>query len=390
MLLYTLMFRPLEGTPVNKNLARIYTVNGAYSLGLAIAGVMLTFMALERELQLGSIALLSSLSAVTQMGARLPLGWALRYITDKTVMLAALATLAASMAAALALPGLAGLAVAQLLQGTSRAGFWSASQTHVIRSSPNPVKSLSRSTFITSSCSIAGPFLAGWLAQFNVALAAWATIGVALAGLAAAALLRRLPVFSPPATGGDGKVRHRPGVVAASAGSLVGGAWHVTLTTFAPVVLAGAGWTEAQIGGAVSGANASLLIGTIACAHLRSQHFLAGLTGGACLSALGIACLGLADLAPGAAVAVLIASGAGTGFLLALGPAIASVSVHPEERGAAVVVTGSYRAGALLAVPLAVSGAITVLPATLTLGILGVLVGLPSVSVAAKAWLRAR
>jgi hypothetical protein len=62
---------------------------------------------------------------------------------------------------------------------------------------------------------------------------------------------------------------------------------------------------------------------------------------------------------------------------MTIGPALATQSVHPEERGQAVAITGSYRAAALLGVPLVVTVATLVLPVSLTLLILGIAVGGP-------------
>ncbi|MDR1825437.1 MAG: MFS transporter [Bifidobacteriaceae bacterium] len=366
---------------MNRELVRIYVVNAQYSLALGVGGVMLTYFALARDLDLGTISLLTALSAVTQMGARLPLGWALRYVTDRFVMLVALATLIASMMSALAIPGLAGLVVAQLLQGTSRAGFWSASQTHVIRAAAVPVKGLSRSTLITSACSIAGPLVAGWLAGVNLPLTAWVVAAAALLGFIVAWTMRPFPVFKPPAQPQEGKVWRRPGVRMASAGALVGGAWHVTLSTFVPVVLTEAGWRPLGIGVVGAIANGMLLVGTTVCGQLKPRAFAVGITIGGVTGALGIACLGLASVVPAITIGALVLSGAGTGAVMTLGPALAAETVHAEERGAAVVVTGSFRAGALLAVPLAASGLTLVLPVALVMSLLGTVVGLPVLAV---------
>ncbi|MDR2114108.1 MAG: hypothetical protein LBO75_02385 [Bifidobacteriaceae bacterium] len=56
----------------------------------------------------GVIALLSALSAGSQMIARLALGPAFRKVPDRVVMGAALGTLALSMFSVLLLPGIAG------------------------------------------------------------------------------------------------------------------------------------------------------------------------------------------------------------------------------------------------------------------------------------------
>ena len=56
-------------------------------------------------------------------------------------------------------------------------------------------------------------------------------------------------------------------------------------------------------------------------------------------------------------------SGIAAGAIQVLGQATAAESVHPEERGDAIAVTGTFRAAALFAAPLAVAGLVVVLPA---------------------------
>jgi MFS family permease len=352
-------------------------MNGVYSLGLGISGVMLTFLALDQGLSIAQIGLLTALSAVAQMGARLPLGWALQYVSDRFVLVCALSAFALSMGFALAIPGMLGLALAQFAQGISRAGFWTASQTHIIRASPSAAQGLARSNLITSSTSLIGPLIAGWIAAVDLIIGRWVVLALAVIGLALVLCLTAFPVFTPPKNPTEGRVRHRHGVRFASLGSLAGGAWAVTLATYVPVVFTAEGWDEVTIGSVIALANGMLLVSTFFCGRLAARRFSLAIGSGAALAGLGISCLALASSVPAVTVVALLLSGAGVGAVMTIGPALATQSVHPEERGQAVAITGSYRAAALLGVPLVVTVATLVLPVSLTLLILGIAVGGP-------------
>ena len=76
--------------------------------------------------------------------------------------------------------------------------------------------------------------------------------------------------------------------------------------------------------------------------------------------------------------AVLAVSGLAAGTLQVLSLAMASDSVHPEERGEAIVLSGTYRAAALFAAPLAVAGLVVVLPLAPAIAVVGVVMAVPA------------
>lgn len=78
-------------------------------------------------------------------------------------------------------------------------------------------------------------------------------------------------------------------------------------------------------------------------------------------------------------VAVALAiSGIGAGVLQTVGPAIAAEKVHPEERGDALALTGTFRATALFLSPLAMAGLVTLAPVTAALLAAGLLITAPA------------
>jgi MFS family permease len=76
-------------------------------------------------------------------------------------------------------------------------------------------------------------------------------------------------------------------------------------------------------------------------------------------------------------VLALTLSGLGAGALQTLGPAVATQAVHPEERGDAIALAGTFRAASLLATPLAVAALVAVLPLAGALAVVSAGMALP-------------
>ena len=102
---------------------------------------------------------------------------------------------------------------------------------------------------------------------------------------------------------------------------------------------------------------------------------------------LGLAAVGpFAGLTAPVAIALAI-SGIGAGVLQTVGPAIAAEKVHPEERGDALALTGTFRATALFLSPLGMAGLVTLVPVTAALLAAGLLAaGLLIITPAATTW----
>lgn len=365
-------------------LTKVNILSGFFALGLGISGVMLTFVAISDGLSVGAIALLSATSAASQMVCRIALGAAFRFVPDRVVMMAALLTLGLSMVAVLALPGLVGLAIAQMFQGASRAGFWTGSQIHVLRVAEIPARGMARNQFVSSGVGVLGPVIAGAFAGQDPRVAAWIVLAVSLVGALGCLLLTRLPVFDPPAKPAKGRVWRRPGVGVSSVGSLASGVWYVAINTFVPVVLGAAGWSTLGIGIVMGATNASMLIGVIGAGRTKPERFIPVILGATITSSAGVALLIAAGALPALTVLGLLASGIGTGALMTLYPTLAAQSVDPQERGQAVVTTGLYRSTALLGTPILVSLATLVMPIGAAMLLVAGIAGTPGIVTAIK------
>ena len=78
--------------------------------------------------------------------------------------------------------------------------------------------------------------------------------------------------------------------------------------------------------------------------------------------------------------AALVLSGLGAGALQTVGPAIATDSVHPEERGEAIAAAGTFRAAALFVAPLAVSGLVGFIALAPAMALVGAAMTVPALA----------
>jgi MFS family permease len=172
----------------------------------------------------------------------------------------------------------------------------------------------------------------------------------------------------------------RPGVFAGCWAGATSGAWRGLLGSYVPVALIEAGLGATPVGVLVAVANGSSVAGSaIAGRTTRSSvaraYFACTLVAGIALGATGF----LAGVWWLLGVALSL-SGIAAGVLLTLGPALAADTVHPEERGDAIAVTGLFRAGALFVAPLGMAAMVLALPLAPALGIAGLTIALPAVA----------
>jgi MFS family permease len=341
-------------------------------VSLGAASVALPLLALQAGYSAFEIGALTAASAVSQMLIRLALGWAMRRWPDWTLIAGAEIALAASCAVVTLSTTLAPFVLAQLLQGVSRACFWTGSQTHVVRGSGRAAGALAQVNLVASVGLLAGPLVAGVLSETTPVLA------LAVAGLVPTLLLDRLPPFVPPADRPPGRMWRRPGVDVGCWAGMTAGAWRALLTSYVPVALDAARQSATTIGVLVAAANGAQLLGTALAgrvrAHLTVPALLVGIIATGAATALTAA---VAWSAPLTAL-VLVVSGMAAGAVQVLGPALAAESVHPQERGEAIAVTGTFRAAALLTAPLAVAGMVVVVPLTPAIAVVGAGMTLPA------------
>ncbi|TWF82131.1 putative MFS family arabinose efflux permease [Pseudonocardia hierapolitana] len=353
---------------------------GIYSVSLGAASVALPLLALQAGYSAFEIGALTAASAVSQMLIRLALGWAMRRWPDWTLIAGAEIALAASCAVVTLSTTLVPFVLAQLLQGVSRACFWTGSQTHVVRGSGRAAGALAQVNLVASVGLLAGPLVAGVLSETTPVLALTVAAGIALTGLAPTLLLDRLPPFAPPADRPPGRMWRRPGVDVGCWAGMTAGAWRALLTSYVPVALDAARQSATTIGVLVAAANGAQLLGTALAGRIRAHLTVPALLVG--ILATGVATAFTAAVAgsPPLAALVLVVSGMAAGAVQVLGPALAAESVHPQERGEAIAVTGTFRAAALLTAPLAVAGMVVVVPLTPAIAVVGAGMTLPALA----------
>ena len=357
-----------------------------YSVSLGVASVALPLLALEAGYTGVQVGVLVALSAVSQMLSRVGMGSWLNRLPDWTFVAAAAVLLAASSALAAVTTAVVPFAVAHLLQGISRAFFWTGSQTHAIRGPRPPVRGMAVVNLCSSVGLLAGPVLAGVLGERSLPLAMAVAAGLAALGLVPALLLERFPPFAPPKGSSQKRIWRRPGVDAGCWAGVSAGAWRGLLGSYVPVALQQAGQSTALIGVLVTVANAAQMSGSAGVTRLGTRGLARSLIVGALLAGAGTAAVGLAAGSVVLAGLALAVSGLGAGLLQTAGPAVAVEAVHPEERGAVMATSGTFRAAALLAAPLAAAAVVAVAPVSAALAVGGVLIAAP----ARSAWRLAR
>ncbi|MGH3366831.1 MAG: MFS transporter [Nocardioidaceae bacterium] len=363
---------------------RVATAGGAvlFALSLGLATVALPLLAIRAGYSAAEIGVLTAVSALSQMSTRLVLGPVMRVVPEWVLVVSAGMLLAASNGLAAASTALGALVAAQLTQGVARACFWTGSQTHVVRGDRSAVSGLAMVNLLASAGLVIGPVLAGVLTERSPQLALGVGAGIAALGCVPAMLLERLPPFSPPTERPPGRLWRRPGVDAGCLAGVTAGAWRGLLGSYVPVALNAAQLSSSTIGVLVSVANAAALAGAgIVSLIRRMRRLVWSYAAGAAATGIATALVALLAGSPWAAGAALAVSGLGAGALQTVGPAMAAESVHPEERGDVIAVSGTFRAGALFLAPLAIAGMLAAVPLTLAMGVAGTAIALPAVAV---------
>ncbi|MDQ1626649.1 MAG: hypothetical protein QOI54_393 [Actinomycetota bacterium] len=346
-----------------------------------MASVALPLLALRTGYSGADVGALTAASAAAQMASRVGLGAVMRRVGDWSLIAAAGFMLALSNAVAALSAELLPLAAAFLLQGVARACFWTGSQTHVVRRPGSSVGALAQVNFISSVGLLAGPVLAGVLAERSMQLALAVATGVAVLGMIPSALLDRLPPFLRPPDRPAGRLWRRAGVSTGCWAGASAGAWRGLLSSYVPVALEAARQSSRTIGVLVSVANAASVLGSVVVARVHGPWVGRSLVAGCLLAGLAMALFVPVAGFGWLAAVTLGLSGLGAGALQTVGPAVATDAVHPEERGEAIAVAGAFRAAALFGAPLAVAAAITVAPLAAAMAVTGVILSLPALRV---------
>ena len=349
-----------------------------YSVSLGAAVVALPLLALEAGYTGVQVGVLVALSAVTQILGRIGMGSWMNRFADWTFVIAATALLALSSGLAALSTAVVPFVVAHLLQGFSRAFFWTGTQTHAVRGNRPAVRGMAIVNLSSATGLLLGPLMAGIVGEFSLPLALAVSAGLAAVGLVPAALLERLPPFSPPKGSSQKRIWRRPGVDAGCWAGVSAGAWRGLLSSYVPVALDAARLSTGLIGVLVSIANAAQLAGSAGVARLGTRGLTRSLVAGAVAAGAGLGVVGFVAGHPVVAGIALALSGLGAGVLQTAGPAVAADAVHPQERGAVMAASGTFRAVALLASPLGAAGLVAVAPVSVALAVGGALIMVPA------------
>ena len=353
----------------------------AFSFALGVATVAFPLIALDVGYSGVQVGILTACSAITQMATRTVLGRVMRHVSDRSLVTLAACLVALSTGVLMLSAALVPFLLAELLQGAARACFWTGSQTHVVRGSGSSVSALAMVNFVSSIGLLGGPLAAGLLLEQGTGLTLLVATAAALLAVPISLLLDKLPPFTLPVDRPPGRLWRRPGVGAGCWAGVSAGAWRGLVSSYVPVALQQAGQSASTIGALVSAANAASVAGAGLVGRISREGAWKALAAGTLAAGAGTAAVAaVAGSVPLAAMALAL-SGLGAGALQTVGPAVATEAVHPQERGEAIAVTGTFRAGALFAAPLGVAALILAVPLTAAMTLAGVLITVPVLAV---------
>jgi len=346
-----------------------------FSVSLGVATVAIPLLALDSGYDAAAVGFLTAASAAAQLAFRLALPWLLGWFSDRTLIAAASAIMLAGFALLLFSTSLPVFVLAQLFQGTARAIFWTASQTHAIRGGERPIRRLIDLNVSGNAGTLVGPTLAGSLALFGlpVALAA-AAIGAGLA-TAGSVLLTPYAAYDRKLSVGTTGLLRRDGVDVACWATVVGGAWWSMIGSYIPVLLVQGGVGPQLIGLLVTASEGAGTVALLALRNIPGRRIRRAARIGAVISTLALIAVALAPANLAIYAALLITGGGASRSVTTLSPALASLAAGEHEQGDALALSGMFRAASLLATPAAVGALLgaTGIPAAVALvsGLIG-------------------
>jgi MFS family permease len=352
-----------------------------FGLALGANTIALPLVTIDAGYSAAEIGYLAALSAGVQILVRLTLTAIMRRYPDRVLVTGAGAVLALSFGAVALSTELGPLVLAYGLQGASRACFWTGAQVHVVHGDGPVQKNLARITLCADAGMFVGPVTAGLIYERSPDLSLQLGLAIAVLAVLLSLGMRRFAPFRWPEmpSGTTSLWRRRP-VLSAAIATAVAGSWRSLLSSYVPVALAQGGQAAGAIGVFVSVASAANTASVAVLARVSLKRKSLAMVTGCLAAAVG---LGLAGLAAGSspAVAVCLAvSGLGAGVLQILGSSLAAESVHPQERGAAIALTGTVRAGTMMVSPLVVAGLVQVVSVAAALAVAGALISASSVA----------
>ncbi|MGK2851168.1 MAG: MFS transporter [Candidatus Limnocylindrales bacterium] len=350
-----------------------------FSLGLGVATVAIPLLALAAGYDAAAIGFLTASAAASQFAMRLALPALLGRFRDRTLIGVSSLLLMAAFTILALTSVLPAFLLAQILQGSARAIFWTSSQTHAIRGRGRPVRRLIDLNVAGNLGTLTGPALGGMLAVIGLPVALAAAAGGTLIAAIGALALVAFPTFDRDRSAGTLDLLRRDGVDTACWASVVGGTWWSMMGSFVPVVLVGAGIGPQGIGWLVTASEAAGMVALLALRDLASARVRQVVTVAAFTAGASLVAIAASPPVVGAYALLLLAGGAASGTVTTLAPAMASLAAGPEEQGDALALSGTFRAGALFGAPALVGGLLSFIALAPALTILAAVALTPGV-----------
>ncbi len=350
-----------------------------FSVSLGASSLVLPLLAVAAGYDIAAVGLFTAISAVSQLLFRLWLPWLLTRFPDRNLVITANVMMVGSFAALLFSTALPAFVTAQLLQGTARALFWTATQTHAVRSAGGPVRALSMVNAVGNLGQLVAPAIAGVVAaqslEWGLALCAAASA----IGLFTGFGMALLPPFTKQARHGELRIWRRPGVDVACWASYSAGGWRAMVMSLVPAALEAAGQPRAVIGVLMMTSEATGLATAAVLVRFRVPNVPAAIQLAVLMLTTALVLFPFVASNPVTAALAMALGGLGSGLLMSLGPALATMSVRPEERGEAIAVAGTFRAVSLLITPGAAAIAIGVVTLPVGMVVAGLVIGIPPI-----------
>ena len=332
----------------------------AFALSLGIATVAIPLLALAAGYDAAAVGFLVAGAAASQLATRLALPWLLGRFTDRSLILVSVALMLAAFSLLSVSTAAPAFVVAQLAYGAARAIFWTASQTHVIRSGGSTVRRLVDFNLAGNAGTLIGPLLAGFLAASAVNLAiTGAAIAAGLALLLSPALAT-YPPFDRRQSAGTTRLLRREGVDVAVWATFVAGTWWSILGSYVPVLVVRAGLGATDVGLLVSlseGSGAVMMLVLRWLSPVRIQRIVRAAP---LVEMAALAGIAVAPAVLGVYAALVVVAGLAGGAVTVLAPALVTQTATRHEHGDAIALTGTSRAVALLGAPAAVGALLSV------------------------------
>jgi hypothetical protein len=368
---------------VNRSVATSVASGFLYSTALGAAAVAVPLLAASRGFSVAEIGFIVALSALSQMAVRIALPSLMRITTEAGTIVIGCALLAAGCAWFAASANTTAFVCSQALLGASRACFFTGSQTQAVRHLRCVPVQMAALNTSTGTGQLVGPTLAGLLGTaVSLTGAILASAGIAVAAIIPTVMLERHPRAVPPGPASSRGIWREPGVLLGSWAGVTAGSWRAVLNSFVPAVLQSTGMRIGLIGVLLSLANgAGVAASALSVRVVARWSTMTALLAGTVLTGAGIGAIGVASVSLPAVAVALVVGGFGAGIVQTVGPNVTTERLAAWQKGNGIAVAGLFRAGALFGAPLAVAGALVVVPFSLAAGLLGLALTAPTVVV---------